>query len=227
MASETGLPKWPRILVTSSRQITREQVDLVLVRTADLQAQSHDDAWNAHIMDVFGLKPDPDGSGLPDFDSLDRARERFGVLELQYLVNDRIATSNQQGPSGWCDWDGRIYTDDMTAYAKWPTVAELTEEWQIIAGAFPFLSLNAQVIEAVWGERDIESYRPLAAWTVDAGTVDLHDTPGDFLLTEPADLLVGNETWERHQRQARKGDFSFMRGTTPERLREAAQRCLR
>lgn len=176
------LPKWPRLLVTGKR-ITPEQADLVIVRTTMLQyLPSNDRQWDRYMKRALGLREDVKLSQV-SYETWDALSERLGVLDLQYLLNERISTCNVDGPYGWCNWDGTVGTDGMGLMAKWPETGEIHEEWAHIAAAFPYLDLTAQLVREEWDHDTgvITGHTPLVTWTVARGAVGMHDEPGDLL----------------------------------------------
>lgn len=152
--------KWPR-LVVRGHDVTPEQADVIIVRTTDLGWLSgKDPEWNNAVNVAFGIVNDRIGSAI----------ERTRNLRLRWLTNRRIATSWIGGPHGWCDWNGRIFTN--TYGLKYATVDGVAAEWSMIAVAFPFLNLEAWLIAD-------EGNGPVAAhWKVAAGSVrELPATP--------------------------------------------------
>lgn len=173
----TDLTKWPRLLVTGE-PVTPEQANEILVRTDGLNPCINDRAWERAVKDLaeeFGRPPAFDYSQL-DGSNPDAWREhyaadeawktRMGMLDLHYLGNRRIASSWFGGPHGWCDWDGTIGCSNYNI-GKWPSVEEVTEDWQAIAAAFPHLTLHAQLVTDE-GEGEVA-----ATWAVKDGKAAL------------------------------------------------------
>ncbi|MER7361877.1 hypothetical protein [Nonomuraea wenchangensis] len=172
----TDLTKWPRLLVTGE-PVTREQANEILIRTDGLDPCINDQAWERTIKALaaeFGRPPAFDYgrlNGNPDawrehYAADEAWRASMGILDLHYLGNARIASSWLGGPHGWCDWDGRIGCSNYNI-GKWPTTEEVTEEWQAIAAAFPYLTLHAQLVTDE-GEGEVA-----ATWAVQGGKAAL------------------------------------------------------
>lgn len=211
MVSVTEYTKWPRLLVVGD-DVTSEQANDILVRTDDWWIHTNDTAWETAVnaigeeygMPVYSARL---GGGPDLWREMAARKQRMGVLDLHYLENARIASSWIGGPKGWCDWDGRIGCSNYNI-GKWPTEAEVTEDWQTIAAAFPYLNLHAQLV-ADEGDGEL-----LATWAV---------RDGEAALVEPAGLI----TDIRDDTAAMAFGLAFglrsERGVSLERLREALE----
>ncbi|GGS85224.1 hypothetical protein GCM10010156_49800 [Planobispora rosea] len=198
----TDLTKWPRLLVVGDA-VTREQANEILIRTNTRHMHTNDRVWETTVHDLFGIARDKHGH--PDWKSAQAFHDRYGVLDLTYLANQRIASSWLGGAYGWCDWDGTIGCSNYNI-GKWPTVEDVTEEWQAIAAAFPYLTLHAQLVTDE-GEGHIA-----ATWAVKDGKTALVEPVGqiasisDDVAAMAAGLFLGTRT---------------ERGVSLDRLREA------
>jgi len=96
-------------------------------------------------------------------------KQEFGALELSFLRNARIVSSWVGGPHGWCDWAGKIASCNYNI-GKYPSVERVTEEWGILARAFPFLDLRCQVLS---DKTCMDDLIPTAEWRVVGGTATL------------------------------------------------------
>ncbi|MCX4458509.1 hypothetical protein OOK58_42105 [Streptomyces sp. NBC_01728] len=174
------LTKWPRLLVTG-QPVTEEQANDILIRTPNLWLlHTNDREWTASIGEVLGIEAGKHGFWASD--SIKAAETRLRCLDLQWLYTSRIASSWIGGPHGWCNWDGTIGSANYNI-GKWPEVESVTEEWQQIAAAFPYLDLRAQLIT------DEGTGEIAAEWTVNAGrAVHREPEPGDELITQPREL---------------------------------------
>lgn len=165
--SEVSLPKWPAFTVEGA-SVTREQAAEILVRTNNWFLGTNDRAWEAEIMRALGVPVTREnGYTQVSWGKVAVVRERIGVLPLEYLYNRRVASAWVGGPHGWCDWEGRIGCSSYNL-GKWPTVKAVRAEWVLIAEAFPFLNLRAQL----WsGETSEEGVVPLVEFVVRGGKV--------------------------------------------------------
>lgn len=211
----TDLPKWPRLLV-AGEPVTREQANEILIRTESWLMVLNDRDWEETVNGLaaeYGFPVMPrwgersGGTAASYWEKLKAWRQKMGVLSLEYLSNARIASPWVGGPKGWCAWDGRIGCSTYNV-GKWPTLEQLTAEWEAIAAAFPYLKLHAQVLEV----DEEEGVGPaLATWAVMGGRAALVEPVGEVApvldLTD-LDVLV---------RLMPGGE----RGVTAERLREA------
>jgi hypothetical protein len=189
----TDLTKWPLLLV-SGEPVTEEQANEILVRT-NSYFMGNDREWVRFVRKTFGL---PEEEWVPreiqdPAERLawwrehnrkeDEARAALGLLDLEYLYNDRITSSWIGGPHGWCNWNGEIGTANYNI-GKWPTVEEVTEEWQLIATSFPYLDLTAQLVTDE-GEGELA-----AEWRVQRGEVIFNDAPTEQIRPQE-DLAEG------------------------------------
>jgi hypothetical protein len=206
--------KWPRLLV-AGEPVTREQASDILIRTDNWHFCTNDQPWEDAVntlgeeygMPVHSIRASKPGDYLERWREIEARRERMGVLQLHYLRNSRIASSWIGGPHGWCDWDGRIGCSNYNI-GKWPTEEAVTEDWQTIADAFPYLNLHAQLV-ADEGEGEL-----LATWAVKDGKAALVEPAG--LITDVTDdtaaMVFGLAYGMRTER-----------GVSLERLREALE----
>lgn len=209
----TEMTKWPRLIVvpeSGHEMVTREQANEILVRTNSPHLFSNDKVWERAVGEVLGhphldnrMGPEP-GAAMAWIEAEREWMAGLGMLELHYLVNSRIVSAWIGGPHGWCDWDGNLGCSTWNI-GKWPEVEEVTEDWEKIAAAFPYLDLHAQCV-ANEGEGEVA-----AQWRV---------TGGRAALVEPIEQFTARELGE--------ADFLFRmigggeRGVSLERLREAA-----
>lgn len=217
----TGLPKWPRLLVTG-KKISPEQAELVIVRTSYMTCgiSCNDEKWNRTVARIFGA-PDkwaqgPRGPYLAtDHEAWERAAHEVGSLDVSYFYNDQIASPCAEGPHGWVDWNGRVFCDDGHLLSKWPEVVELDEDLGKIARAFPFLDMTVQLVRTDMDDtyENVIAYVPVLTWTVRNGGAELHMDAGDLIVT-PA-----RHDWD--------GVVRDERGVSEKRLRQAVERCRR
>lgn len=181
--------KWPRLIVTG-QPVTHQQANEILLRTnCWWYLGGNDRLWTRLVADAVSLTLD--GYDNPTTDTTRALIARWNVLELEYLANARIESSWIGGPHGWCDWNGTIGCANYNI-GKWPSAEQVTAEWAAIAAAFPFLSLDAQVVEDE-GEADTAAVQ----WRVRDGVVEVVE-PGELLrapsdVTFLAPLMIGGE----------------------------------
>jgi len=172
-----SLPKWPALAVVGEK-ITENQAAEILIRTDRWYFSRNDPRWYAAIWRMLDVPLDEYGN--PDYDARLRVMKECRVLDLDYLCNDQIASSSIGGPHGWCDWQGNIGCNSFNI-GKWPRIEDIDYEWRLIAEAFPYLKLRAQVYNcAVTEER--EDKTPVVEWVVENGQVELREP------TEPIPL---------------------------------------
>ena len=164
--NDIKLPKWPALVVVGD-DVTKDQAKEILIRTTSTYLRCNDGAWNKIVALAFGISADPD-SDL-EWDIQEAVFKGLGVLDLIYLTNNRIASSYVYGPTGWCDWSGKIGCNNFNV-GKWPTVEYVTNDWKTIAAAFPFLNLKAQLFN---GEHCEDNLKPLVEFQIKNGEVSV------------------------------------------------------
>lgn len=188
-----ALPKWPALLVVGE-PVTKEQAATIIVRTDSFRFSTNDRAFEKQLRATCGMLPEERGFtteyARKVFQSEDEARQRYGVLPLEYLHNSRIVSCWIGGPKGWCSWGGVIGSGSFNI-GKWPSTEEVLAEWKTIAAAFPFLKLRAQLLN---GETCEEFAEPVIEYRVEGGTVTAwkpekqlrqvsNDSLGELLMT--------------------------------------------
>lgn len=171
------LPKWPALLVVG-QSITREQAEHVLLRTEQWYGSNARD-WDAywfHELTARGFLVDMN-QGYHFFRCSAHENVERGCIPLEYLRNSRVSSCWIGGAHGWCDWNGRIFSNNYNI-GKWPSAKEVLEEWETIARAFPFLDLKAQLLSGEIGEEDTV---PL---------IEYHVKDGKVLACEPTEVLA-------------------------------------
>ena len=153
--------KWPGLLVRGER-VSPDEAAEIIVRTSRWPIWSNDKKAQNVYNALAGFVPK-----VP-WQEERKVAEKFGALELSYLSNSRIQSSWVCGTFGWCSWEGNIGCSYYNI-GKWPSVDEVTEDWAMIAKAFPFLSLTAQVLSEEIG--CAEDPEPTAEWVLQKGEV--------------------------------------------------------
>lgn len=167
-----ALGKWPRLLVVGE-QVTGEQADEILIRTSCWYLSTNDRDFEKVVAELAGISIGR--YGLFDPRSVARFEQRHQVLDLYYLHNWRICSAWVGGPYGWLDWDGTVGCSTWNI-GKWPEVDSVTRDWLLIARAFPFLDLTAQLVP-----EEGEAGKPVVQWRVHRGTVTLDPAPGQLV----------------------------------------------
>lgn len=150
--SDVTLIKWPQMIVTGA-SVTREQAKEIIIRTdpffsdVALYAGGNDQEFTIRYQQQSGVLA---AVSCSDQQIRERVQEAVDSvvkpIPLDYLDNDWASSGFIYGPHGWCQPDGTIeYHDNV---GKWPGAAELYDEWQAIAQAFPYLSLFVSFMDA-------------------------------------------------------------------------------
>ena len=171
------LTKWPRLLVVGA-PVTAEQAEDILIRTANPYLLGvNDQAWTAYVSQAFGFTLD--WYGHATLDSIRAVSAELDLVPLTLLYTSRISSAWIGGPHGWCDWDGTI---GATTYnlGKHPDRETVLAEWALIAAAWPFLDLTAQLLA------DEGTGPVVGQWRVVNGRAT-EERPG-LPITEPADI---------------------------------------
>jgi hypothetical protein len=194
------LPKWPWLLVRGPR-VSPEMAGEILVRTMWLPGLSANDRKPLRLIkDAFDYS-EPYRAALKDalklgknqwaaeiyaeYRAWEAVEAEVGSLHTQYVWNDRILSASVSSNTGLIDWSGTVGSPGMGLLSKWPTLPEITQDWQSIAAAFPGLRLEAQLVRIEWSETsalsEIERAVPLARWIVEKGTAELQEDAGALI----------------------------------------------
>jgi hypothetical protein len=229
MTNRIDLTKWPLLLV-DGQSVTPEQADEILIRTCVPEyLDGNDTAWAATVYEILRWPRDnwharPELRGQEStrlawlraqWDAQNARREELGIVGLEYLYTSRIASSWFGGPHGWCDWNGRIFSNNYNI-GKWPSSGEITDEWTEIAQMFPFLDLTSQLIT------DEGAGELAGEWRVKDGEVTYNADP-----TERLSMRTDAEAQGEMEKAAR--DLAMWvstreRGVSEDRLRQAVAR---
>lgn len=157
---QIDLPKWPGCEVVGSN-VTKEQATEILVRTNNpYYFSTNNKNFEYSAEEIFysaipkpewgnwwwidskrlGLSPTKDGWNTMYERKKSYAKE-MGVVDLEYLCNERVCSAYVYGPNGWCDWEGNIFQTDKNI-GKWPDALVVYDEWKRIAKTFPYLKLK-------------------------------------------------------------------------------------
>jgi hypothetical protein len=163
-----SLPKWP-FLTVEGDDITTDQAGEILIRTNSYPVYTNDEKWLNIVEKILGY-PKSDDNNLKKFvDAVDNFYKKFSIINIEYLNNNRIASSYIGGPHGWCNWDGKIFCNNYNI-GKYPNAITVFEEWALIATIFPYLNLRAQL----WsGEHCEDGIYPVIEYLISNGNVDI------------------------------------------------------
>lgn len=191
--------KWPRLTVTGT-PVTREQAERILILTDQLDLGCNDKTWqNAAHRILTGHDNPWSGREVDERLALLRAqtqaRHRHGFLHLSYLGNNRIASAAKGSTGAWCDWDGTIGARPYNI-GKWPGQNEITDDWQEIARAFPFLNLRAQLVSFGHDHayKSDGTHRAWGTWAVADGAAVFDENATEPLeCPDPAPWAMGQQ----------------------------------
>lgn len=173
--------KWPLCIITGE-PVTPAQAEQIILRTTTYLS-TNDRDWERTAHRLLGLHHWEDitdeirntpGALRKLFQADDDARDRLGMLRLGYLYQARISSMHIDGFHGWCDWDGTIRSTD--SIGKWPSENEVTEDWAMIAEAFPYLDITSQVVSLAYSEKSYTAMplpkgRVWGTWHIKGGGV--------------------------------------------------------
>jgi hypothetical protein len=218
------LTKWPLLLVRGE-SVTPEQAAEVIIRTDGQYLSSNDRYWDEQVHEALGVpywsyeKNQSDEERSTFWDDFSAAWKALGSLDLQYMTNSRLSTAYIYGEHGWMNWDGTVFTDNYNV-GKWPEVADIQDELERIAVAFPFLKLRAQLIpnegmghsdeRNEYGEVINGDQLPVVEFVVEDGKVELLSLPGKP-LSAPGEGPNTEEVvalfWSRSERASVSIDY--------------------
>lgn len=221
------LPKWPQMLVTG-KSLTPSQA-LSIIRRTDwffLGCSGNDREFNGEALRLIHRPGTPclqpnlgdsyEISGRDCLDVLDEWEKAWGVIPTQYVANEWISCAYAGGPYGWCHPDGTIgHTANI---GKWPAVAEVYEDWRMIAREFPFVDAEVTLMDHSEGS----SGNPVASFLIRNGEVEIvnpgkrnihlesgREIPDDFAYesSSPPETLEGEHAISMEQIREWAGEF--------------------
>lgn len=179
-----ALPKWP-MMYTTGIPMQPEQAWEIIRRTDYFfyygGSHSQPGQFEYDLAKLLGMPLDRDDLYTLDQEARHAAYneqrqqreafwERWGLISLAYLPTGWVSSSYVYGPHGWVHPDGQVgYLDNV---GKWPSVAEIEEEWQTLATAFPFIEVGVTLMS---GEHNEENIHPMVSLYVKEGKVRLVD----------------------------------------------------
>lgn len=172
------LPKWAGITVVGE-SIGPAQAQVVIIRTTRFWFSTNDKAFERELYRELGISAENYTSEQSE--QIEAAEQKYGVLELEYLCNQRVVSSYIGGPHGWCDWSGTIFFNAHNV-GKHPSATEIHRELLLIAEAFPFLTMNVELLNDEWGEPEAV---PAVGYAVDGGQVAVEIAPAERLAPAP------------------------------------------
>lgn len=181
-----ALPKWPQMLVTGE-SVTPEQAKEIIFRTDGFLTDTYDLAGGnrKEFTEWYQARAGLDRYVVRDWQDQSKeakakrkknwpfgrmVRERAGYISTNYVTNDWASCCFVWGAHGWCSPEGRIHFVDNVG--KWPSVADVLEDWTTLAREFPFLKLVATLMSGEGGEDDAQ---PVVNIVVQNGTAWLEE----------------------------------------------------
>lgn len=214
--SGEDLPKWPWLLVRGPR-VSPQLAGEILVRTMWLPGLSANNAKPLRLVkDAFDYS-EPYRKALKDalklgkkqwaaeiyaeYRAWEQVEDEVGSLGTQFVWNDRILSASVSQETGWIDWSGNVGSHGVSLLSKWPTLWEITQDWKKIAGAFPGLRLEAQLVRIEWSDTAeasvIDKAVPLARWLVERGSAELQEDAGQLIREARETPWDGRIPWEQ------------------------------
>lgn len=203
------LPKWPQMIVTGESIPVTDALEII--RRTDRFFYTclggNNERFNKLAKKaVFYPEYDEDETFGDHWKKNTWWREHWGHIDLNYVLNDWVSCAFVNGPHGWCHPNGSIgFIDNV---GKWPEVEEVYEDWVKIATAFPFVKVEATLMDR---EKCEDGIKPVVSFLIRNGKVEiidpqernLHNEFGRKILKEMTD-----EEWSQWFRR-RMADESY------------------
>lgn len=168
-----ALPKWPQMIVTGT-DVAKEQALEIIRRTDSFFAwqSGNNRGFIDEAIRILKMPVLETGQTPKEFQEYwkkqDAWKNKWGLIETEYVTNSWISCSFIGGPHGWCHPDGSIgYADNV---GKWPSIEEIYDEWVRITAAFPFLELEVTLMD---GEECEDFTEPVVSMLIRNGVVEL------------------------------------------------------
>lgn len=157
--------KWPQCVITG-KPVTKEQAREILIKTDMFFTWTYpggnDIGYSQLLRQALGMPPvydfhneDKEATNAL-FKANEQWREEHNCLSLNHFDNNWISSCYIGGPKGWCHIDGTIGRN--TNIGKWADWDEVIEDLEQLGKAFPFLDIEAHLIDCEsgtgWDEED-------------------------------------------------------------------------
>lgn len=195
MGYTDGLGRWVHMQV-KGESLTRERTNEVMMRTNDWQSTwCNDKEWEHVVASVLGWYDQHD-TVCDDEDCFQWwawVRERraiaedygrsIGAVPLHCLENEAVMSCSFD-PGGWLSWDGTVRGD--WTVGEYPTIKQLHADLEAIAGAFPFLRMEAQALSSGYPSEGVVEPRGtvVAHWRIRDGRVERQERPGPRFFSD-------------------------------------------
>lgn len=171
------LPKWPQCYIYGET-VTKEQALEIIRRTDNFfyGAYGNNREFIEEAKKIVKNFEDlyPSWVNEEEFHE-DKFVKDWGLLRLEYLVNEWVSCCWIGGTHGWCHPDGTIWFEDNIG--KWPHAEEIFIELEEIAKAFPFLKMRVTLMDGESPSFEGQHYpNPVITFEVKDGTVNIVDT---------------------------------------------------
>lgn len=152
--------KFPAFLVVGNK-VTEDQAAEIIVRTTQWPCKNKDEKIKKILNDLIGPEK-----------------------EIQkYIYRTNIIKGSNYIGNDWIDWDGTIFFNGKNI-GPWPSVYEISSDWENIAKTFPFLELHCQVMNKEYDH--VGDSIATAQWEIKNGKVRV------FF---PENILISNNQW--------------------------------
>lgn len=220
---ERTLPKWTLMYVTGEKITEKQALEIIRRTDAFLEFPFGND--KPFVKEVLSILQMPD---VFQTGELEECRHRFltheewlknwDYIHTEFVTNDWICSNFVGGAHGWCHPDGTIAY--QLRIGKWPTVTAVMIDWVKIATAFPFLNLEATLIN----EEDDVTDEPIVSFLIRNGAVKLVDpNVRDIHNEQPREKLSDREFFYNFDKIV-KGDYSISEKIPMDVIREWAKR---
>lgn len=187
-AFSRGLPKWPQLKLTGV-PVTEAQAKDIIARTDSFITSisswcgGNNRAWNDWALNALGFSELLvfstrfigsenliKGFAPAYYEILDEVRKELGFVQTQYVGNHWLSSAFIYGPYGWCSPQGTLaFVDNV---GKWPNVEDIFNDLELIAEAFPYVTLTATLMN---GEGSEDETFPIITFVVKDGKVVMTD----------------------------------------------------
>ena len=187
-----NLTKWPLLLV-SDQKVNQELAAEIIIRTSYIEVSTNNKDFKNKVNKEFGIPSEvnynlPLSERITEIDNrlkmIDKIKNELGILDLEYLTNNQIASSFIGGPYGWINWQGQIGCNSFNI-GKWPSHERVLCEWELIAKEWPELNFRSQLVP---DEGDAEF--PAVEYVIDHGKVTVIENPTLKLEPKSTGLLL-------------------------------------
>lgn len=136
--------KWPGLIVVGS-DISKELALEINIRTAHFPLSTNDHQYNVKLMSYILKRPIPYSEWGSYYDLSEEISKIVKSINVHYFRNEWLASCYIGGPHGWCNPNGKLFSNNYNI-GKWPSNEDVESELKLIAETWKQLQFTVQLL---------------------------------------------------------------------------------